>query len=193
MMVDARTQQRFDEMVEALRDVQELVSATAPPSDVIADLTRQLQGVADSLRAHVAPEDSWFAGTLFDVPGRGQGLVPVLHIDEHTPRARSGRVTFGRFYFGSRSAIHAGAIPLAFSELLGWLSTEAAGTSVRTAFLHVDYRSPTPVGQELRIAGWVHRDEGRKWYLRGELHAGDRLCAQAEALYIASPAAAQGA
>jgi hypothetical protein len=154
---------------------------------VVADATRRLRRIADELREHAVGEDQQIAGQLFEIPGRGQTLGPVLHIDERTDQRTRGRVTFGRFYLGNHGAVHAGAIPLAFSELLYPLSVAGGRPRTRTAYVHVDYRSVTPVGEELQIEGWVEREEGRKRLLRGTLHAGDRLCAEVEALYLAVP------
>ena len=53
-----------------------------------------------------------------------------------------------------------------------------------TGRLTVSYRSPTPLATELRFVGWLERVEGRKIFTRGELWAGDRLCAEAEGLFI---------
>jgi acyl-CoA thioesterase FadM len=53
-----------------------------------------------------------------------------------------------------------------------------------TGRLTIHYRSPTPLRTELRFAGWVDRIEGRKTFALGTLHAGDRLCAEAEGLFI---------
>lgn len=174
----------FDALVAELRRVQELVASIAPPAGVIDETRRDLARIADGLLEHVVAEDRQLSGTRFDRPGRAQAMVPVLDIDERADRAEAGRVAFGRFYFGSRGAVHAGAIPLAFAELLGWLATRASGSPTRTALLHVDFVGLTPVGEDLRIAGQVDREEGRKWFLSGTLHAGDRLCARAEGLYL---------
>ena len=53
-----------------------------------------------------------------------------------------------------------------------------------TGRLTVNYRSPTPLETELRFVGWLERVEGRKIFTSGELWAGDRLCAEAEGLFI---------
>ena len=42
-----------------------------------------------------------------------------------------------------------------------------------------------PIDTELRVAAFFDREEGRKHFLRGTLHAGDRLCAEATALFVA--------
>ncbi|MFC5745616.1 hypothetical protein [Actinomadura rugatobispora] len=42
----------------------------------------------------------------------------------------------------------------------------------------------TPLGEPLTVEATVARVEGRKWHLRGTLHHGDRLCAEATALFL---------
>ena len=53
-----------------------------------------------------------------------------------------------------------------------------------TGRLSVSYRSPTPLHTELQFVGWLESVDGRKILTKGELHAGDRLCAEAEGLFI---------
>jgi acyl-CoA thioesterase FadM len=48
----------------------------------------------------------------------------------------------------------------------------------------VHYRSPTPLNEELRLAARLVRVEGRKILCTATLHAGDRLCAEAEGLFV---------
>jgi hypothetical protein len=182
---DRGTDGDFAFLIDAVRSLQEAVSAAAPPTGAIVDATQRLSDVARTLRAHRAREGQQFAGQLFAVSGRGQALAPVLHVEESADDWQRACVRFGRFYLGFDGAAHAGAIPLAFSEFLGWLSMSGGRSRTRTAYLHVDYRSPTPIDTDLRISGWFEREEGRKRFLRGTLHAGERLCAEAEALYVA--------
>jgi len=182
----------FAVLVAELRRLQDVVSGSAPPAEVIGDTTRRVAELARMLDEYVVGEQDQLAGKRFEVPGRAQALAPVLHIEERDARSQRARVTFGRFYLGGGAAVHAGAIPLAFSELLGWLSMSAGRSPTRTAYLHVDYRSITPIDEALEMSGWFEREEGRKRFLRGTLRAGDRLCAEAHGLYIALEPAVAG-
>ena len=168
-----------------MRGLQDIVTGAAPSAELIADATRRLSALGRELQPYVVDEEEQIAGSLFDVPGRGQALAPTLHIDGRSECSQRGRVTFGRFYLGGGGGVHAGAIPLAFSELLFWLAVSGGRSPVRTAYLNVDFRSVTPVEEELQIKAWFDREEGRKRFLCGTLHAGDRLCAEAKALYVA--------
>jgi acyl-CoA thioesterase FadM len=54
-----------------------------------------------------------------------------------------------------------------------------------TAYLHVDYRSITPIGPELHVHAWIDRIEGRKRFLSATLKHGDVRCAEASGLFVA--------
>src|SRR3954471_15449766 len=107
-------------------------------------------------------------------------MSPPLHIDERDDRSHRGRLTFSRFYLGNDGAVHAGAIPLAFTEALFPLASSGVTAPTRTAYLKVDYVSVTPIEEALRVAAWLEHEEGRKRIVRGTMHAGDRLCSRAE-------------
>ncbi|MGH9261515.1 MAG: hypothetical protein ACRD08_16750, partial [Acidimicrobiales bacterium] len=51
--------------------------------------------------------------------------------------------------------------------------------------LTINYRNPTPLHTELLFASRVVEVSGRKTFTHGTLHAGDRLCAEGEGLFIA--------
>jgi predicted thioesterase len=53
-----------------------------------------------------------------------------------------------------------------------------------TGTLTVRYRSPTPLHTELHFMGELLKVEGRKIYTEGRVFAGDRLCAEAEAVFV---------
>ena len=94
------------------------------------------------------------------------------------------RATFGPAYEGPPGCVHGGYVAAIFDELLG-ATQSLSGTQGMTAHLEVDYRSPTPLGQELVLRGWLDGTEDRKIWARATLHAGDRLCAEAMALFLA--------
>src|SRR5690606_17353993 len=91
---------------------------------------------------------------------------------------------FGDAYEGPPGCVHGGYVAAAFDEVLG-SAQSLGGRPGMTGRLTVHYRSPTPLRTELRFAGWVDRVEGRKTFTLGTLYAGDRLCAEAEGLFIA--------
>jgi acyl-coenzyme A thioesterase PaaI-like protein len=174
----------FSAMIEALRALQDQVTGSAPPDSVLAEATRQLTELTRQLAAYPVDEHGQIAGHLADVPGRGQALTPPMHVEEVAPGKIRARVTFGRYYLGGNGAVHGGAIPLVFDELMGRLAS-TGGTPARTAFLHINYRNITPIESPLTVEVHLAAQDGRKRHMRGELRGGATLCADAEALFVA--------
>jgi acyl-coenzyme A thioesterase PaaI-like protein len=174
----------FAAMIEALRTLQDRMTAADPPDEVADEVARQLTQLADRLGAYAVPERQQLAGHIAELPGRGQAMAPVIHIEEHSEFSARGHVTFGRFYLGGNGAVHGGAIPLAFDELMGRLANTGRSPS-RTAFLRVDYRHIAPVETRLSIEARFDSESGRKRFLSGRIRDGDTVCADAEGLFVA--------
>jgi acyl-coenzyme A thioesterase PaaI-like protein len=170
-------------LVESLRALQDDAAAAAPPAEVSAEAATLLRTASALLRPWALPVAEQPAGRMSDVPGRGQTLGPVTSIEERTATYMRGRVRFTRFYVGV-GAVHGGALPLLFDEILGLVASSADGPLLRTAYLHVNYRSLTPVDTDLVFESRVVRRTGRKHFMTGTLSDGDRLCADAEALFV---------
>jgi acyl-CoA thioesterase FadM len=64
------------------------------------------------------------------------------------------------------------------------MAQSLGGQPGMTGTLTVRYVRPTPLRTELHMVGWVERVEGRKIFCRGTIHAGETLCAEAEAVFI---------
>lgn len=114
--------------------------------------------------------------------GLANPLSPPL-VFEFDPERIVGRVTFGSAYEGPPGCVHGGYVAAAFDELLG-AAQSLSGTQGMTARLVVNYRSPTPLHTELHLEAKMVRREGRKLFCEGQLWAGERLCAEAEGLFI---------
>jgi acyl-coenzyme A thioesterase PaaI-like protein len=182
--------QRADEpasflaMIRALRTLQDRMTAASPPEEVASRIEGVLTALADALGEYAVDEAEQVTGRLAGVPGRGQAMAPVIEIEEHTSDRAIGYVTFGRFYLGGNGAVHGGAVPLAFDELMSRLANTGR-VPCRTAYLHVNYRSVTPIETRLRIEAHVESEEGRKRTLSGSIRNGEALCADAEGLFVA--------
>ncbi|MFA5774188.1 MAG: PaaI family thioesterase [Ilumatobacteraceae bacterium] len=94
-----------------------------------------------------------------------------------------GRVIFGTAYEGPPGCVHGGFIAAAFDEVLG-VAQSLSGNPGMTVNLSVDYRSPTPLNQQLLFRGRITKIDGRKISTIGTLHYGDTLCAEASGLFI---------
>jgi acyl-coenzyme A thioesterase PaaI-like protein len=178
-------------MVDQLRELLDRVAAAAPTTELVADTTKAVAELNARLAEAEVDEPDQLSGRLPSAPGRGQLAVPPLHVAEVDGSRMIGRVRFGRHFLGSNGVVHGGAVPLLFDDVLGRLALAEGRSRSRTAYLHVDYRSVAPIDTELTVAAWFDREEGRKRYIRGTLSDGDRLCAEASALFVALRPGAQ--
>jgi acyl-CoA thioesterase FadM len=70
-----------------------------------------------------------------------------------------------------------------FDEFAGTAPRLVGATAV-TARLTIDYRAPIPIGEPLQLRAWVHEQEGRKIFVRGDARRGEDLIAEVEGLFI---------
>lgn len=174
----------FGPYVEVVREFQDLVGSTNPPTDVLEDATRRVAELTDLLRPYRCREVDLIPGRRRDLPGRGHPFLPPTVYTEISNDHLVGRVRFTQYYLGGNGAVHGGALPLLFDEVLGHLSNFGKRPVARTAFLHVNYRSITPVDEDLVIEARIEHEEGRKRFLTGRLLHGDTLCSDAEGLFL---------
>jgi acyl-coenzyme A thioesterase PaaI-like protein len=174
----------YGDMIATLRDFLDNVAAAAPDAATTVALAHDLTNWAERLARSAVPERRQIFARRLDLPGRGQTMspnfIPVRGDREHV----EGTVTFGRYFLGGGGAVHGGAIPLLFDEVLGRLASSGDRAPARTAYLHTDFRSITPVGVKLGVRAWFVSEQGRKRILRAQLTHGDTLCAEAEGLFI---------
>ncbi|ETB18178.1 PaaI family thioesterase [Mycobacterium avium subsp. hominissuis] len=174
----------YGDMICALRNFLDDVAAAAPDAAALVTLTDDLNRWAERLAESAVPERRQIFARRLDLPGRGQTMSPCFTPIAGDRETVTGTVTFGRYFLGGGGAVHGGAIPLLFDEVLGRLASSGGRAPARTAYLHTDFRSITPVGAELAVRAWFVSEQGRKRILRAELTHGDTLCAEAEGLFI---------
>ncbi|BCZ21889.1 hypothetical protein MTY59_17440 [Mycobacterium senriense] len=174
----------YGDMIAALRDFLDDVAAAAPDAATTLALTNDLSSWAERLAQSAVPERRQIFARRLDLPGRGQTMSPNFIPTAGDHEKVEGSVTFGRYFLGGGGAVHGGAIPLLFDEVLGRLASSGGRAPARTAYLHTDFRSITPVGVELAVRAWFVGEQGRKRTLRAQLTHGDTLCAEAEGLFI---------
>lgn len=180
----ARAPEGWLEVVTELRELQEAVAATVPPAQVVAEAVGLLRDARRLLAAHEVPDEELVYGRMLDLASRGQTFSPPLWITRNDGQRFEATTRFGRFHEGMGGAVHGGAIAVVFDEALGYLADAGDRPPSRTVSLTVDYRSLTPMGTDLTIRGALEQVEGRKVHLRGTMHDGDRLCAEATALFV---------
>ncbi len=95
-------------------------------------------------------------------------------------------VTFSEFFLGTIGYVHGGSISLLLDDFLARLANSAERVCM-TAYLHVEYRSPTPIGVPLTITAALDRVDGRKRFVKGSLLDGGTVVAEANALFLEIP------
>ncbi|GAB2862903.1 PaaI family thioesterase [Actinocorallia aurea] len=174
----------FAPMLDAMRVFHHRLAGAVVPDELAAEMRGIFERLGARLLEHQVPEEEQIAGRI-DIPGRGQLLVPNYALDVVEPGFLAGRLTYGRHFLGRNGAVYGGAIPLLFDSVLGRLANGPGKPASRTAYLHVDYRSITPIETELRFTAEITREEGRKRFIRGVLTHGETLCAEVDALFLA--------
>jgi acyl-coenzyme A thioesterase PaaI-like protein len=181
---------------KALRRIIDRLHGSPAPAEELAAVAAELERLAGRLDAF--PNRSLYEGfgestlagpepfAFFDhspMLGRANPLAPPIELwaDGDVLRATAH---FGSAYEGPPGCVHGGFVAAAFDEVLG-SAQSLGGRPGMTARLCIDYRSPTPLHTDLTFAARVTAMEGRKTFTRGTLHAGDRLCAEAEGLFVA--------
>ncbi|MBF6210302.1 PaaI family thioesterase [Nocardia puris] len=174
----------YGELVEQTRALMDRVRLSSPSDDLALEAITLLKELNAKLDGAVVDEWSAPTWTRADLPARGNITLPPYVVDEAGRDGVTARVTFRTFHLGGNRAAHGGHIGVAFDDLLGMAAALHAGAVTRTASLTVDYRSITPLDTPLRLHAFAERIEGRKVYVRATLHDGDRLCAEANGLFI---------
>jgi acyl-coenzyme A thioesterase PaaI-like protein len=180
-------------LADAIRRATETLVSVDLPIDEVVRAADDLEAVVERFEALPAAEPEG-AGEIATAPhaaffdrspilGRANPIAPPL-VMESTEERIVATANFGWAYEGPPGCVHGGWIAASFDEVLG-AAQSLSGTGGMTAFLHVDYRSPTPLHSEVRFEGYLDRREGRKVFTNGRLLHGDVLCAEAEALFIA--------
>jgi acyl-coenzyme A thioesterase PaaI-like protein len=92
---------------------------------------------------------------------------------------------FTRSHLGGNHAVHGGMIPLFYDWLFGLVVFSAEIRPTRTAYLHVDYRSITPIDEPLTAHGQVTEIDGRKVFVSATMTAADgKLLSEATGLMV---------
>ena len=184
-------------LVDALRLVTDQVVRTAASPEVLARAAAAVEEAAAALEP-VTP--AWAPAVparpfedlqpheyfpFSPMIGFYNPLAPPvdLEVDGHEVR---GRATLGSAYEGPPGCVHGGIVAALFDELLG-VANITSGVGAMTGTLTIRYRSPTPLHTPLDFAARVDRIDGRKVFTSGTIRAGERLCAEAEGIFIQVP------
>jgi len=176
------------------RVIDRLVTSDAPEQE-LERAAERLERYADHLETlpqgrpysgFAEAANAGSVGAFFDaspIIGLANPLAPPLRLASREGVIR-GDVHFGAAYEGPPGCVHGGWIAAVFDEFLGFVMA-ATGNPGMTGTLEVIYRSPTPLDTDLRFEAGEWRREGRKTIATGRLYANERLCAEAEGIFIA--------
>jgi acyl-coenzyme A thioesterase PaaI-like protein len=182
------------DLVDALRRVTDLVVRPGAPPDRLREAASAVEAAAATLRPYTEP---WRASVpahpdttiqpheffpFSPMIGLYSPLAPPLRCEIHDGTV-TGRAALGAAYEGPPGCVHGGIIAGLFDEILG-VANIAAGVGAMTGTLTVVYRSPTPLYTELTLEAHTVNIDGRKVRTVGTLSADDRLCAEADGIFI---------
>ena len=181
-------------LAAAIRRINNLMVDTAAPEPDLIRAAEAAEQFATRLERFPSGRLPWGFGessnsgnvkAMFDqspLLGLANPVAPPLYLRVVDGVVR-GTVTFGGAYEGPPGHVHGGFVAAAFDEALG-MAQSLTGNPGMTGTLTVRYRQPTPLHRELTFLAQVDRVEGRKIFTTATLHAGDRLCAEAEGIFV---------
>ncbi|MEB4210570.1 PaaI family thioesterase [Mycobacterium sp. 94-17] len=171
--------------VAALRRLQDLTVSTKPDPSAWAAATAHLENACAVLDDHQVPETEAVAGRVLSLPGLAHPLMPPWQMTESGPDGVRMAGHFSTAHIGGNGAVHGGMIPLFYDWLFGMVVTTAKIRPTRTAYLHVDFRSITPIDQPLTAHGRIIDVDGRKVFIDATMTAADEtLLSEANGLMV---------
>lgn len=176
---------RYGELVEQVRTLMDKMRYASPTPELAAEMIDELKEFNAKLDTMLVDEWTSPCGTRVDLPSRGNITLPPYEVIEGGEDGVTATVVFRRFHLGGNGVAHGGHVAIAFDDLGGMAAALNVHGICRTAYLTVNYRSLTPLQTSLTMKTWVDKRDGRKMFVKGTLHDGDRLCADIDALFIA--------
>ena len=176
---------RYDELVEQVRTLMDKMRYACPTPELAAEMIDEFKEFNAKLDTMLVDEWTSPCGTRIDLPARGNITLPPYEVVDGGEHGVTATIEFRPFHLGGNGVAHGGHVAVAFDDLGGMAAALNVHGICRTAYLTVSYRSLTPLQTPLTIKTWVDKRDGRKMFVKGTLHEGDRLCADLDALFIA--------
>lgn len=191
--MDDETRRQSARLADELRRVINRLAVVRPSAEALRRAADAAAAYADSLEGLPGRSRAWEVSEAGLLPRDFVSFSPLS--GSHNPIAPpiamrvigggdsphiEGTVTFGPAYEGPPGHVHGGFVAAMFDELLGFAQMEPGFT----AYLHVDYRKPTPLNRQLTLAAGIDRTEGRKRWVKGTCHLDGVLLTEAEGLFI---------
>ncbi|HQQ63205.1 MAG TPA: PaaI family thioesterase [Pseudomonadales bacterium] len=191
------TEAQEAELVRLTQSLRQIIDCSVKLNAPLATL-QQLANDAEAMVAQMQPYSSVRPiashNKIFDpdnvnwsapyspVVGRCNPLSPPMQMVLRDGKA-IGEVTFGDAYEGPPNCVHGGMIALTWDHVLA-LSNMLLNARGPTAWLHVDYKKPTPLLTPLRFEAWIDRVEGKKIFAKGACYANGEIVTEASGLFI---------
>lgn len=176
---------RYDELIEQVRTFMDKMRYACPTPELADEIIDDLKVFNAKLDTMLVDEWHSPSGTRIDLPSRGNITLPPYEIVAGGEDGVTATVEFRPFHLGGNGVAHGGHVAIAFDDLGGMAAALNVHGICRTAYLTVSYRSLTPLQTPLTMKTWVEKVDGRKLFVKGTLHDGDRLCADLDSLFIA--------
>ena len=178
----------------ALRKIIDSSVKLNAPLTTLQQLADDAEKIATQMQAHSSvrplaahnklfkPEQVDWSAPYSPVVGRCNPLSAPMQMMLRDGKA-IGEVTFGDAYEGPPNCVHGGMVALAWDHVLA-LSNMLINARGPTAWLHVEYRKPTPLLTPLRFEAWIDRVEGKKIFTKGACYANGEIVTEATGLFI---------
>ena len=170
-------------VAETLRAVHQALVANRHDTAALESAADRAADVLAALQSPVSAADHGDYVNHSPIVGRANPVAPPVEMWLEGDRV-VGRAVLGDAYEGPPDHVHGGFVAAMLDEILGYVQS-LGGNPGMTGRLNVAYRAPTPLHRELRLEGRVERVDGRKTHTHATIHDGDRLCAEAEGLFVA--------
>src|SRR5579875_1071548 len=191
--MDDETRRESARLADELRRIINRLAVVRPSAEALRRAADAAAAYADSLEGLPGRSRAWEVSEAGLLPrdfvsfsplsGSHNPIAPPISMrvigDEDGTRIE-GTVTFGPAYEGPPGHVHGGFVAAMFDELLGFAQMSPGFT----AYLHVDYRKPTPLSRQLDLSAAIDRTEGRKRWVRGTCHLDGLLLSEAEGLFV---------
>jgi len=184
------------ELAGAVRKLMDCLAATDAPSDELLSIAAQVEASAQRfatqprmLEPPGVAEGSLVGGmeTFMDrspVKGLANPIAPPVDLmPDHDAQVVGATFTFGNAYEGAPGCAHGGFVAAVLDEALGMACIFSGGPAM-TGEITIRYVKPTPINVPLRVEARFDRQEGRKIYTSGTVHAGELLVAKSHGVFI---------
>jgi len=181
--------EELGQFVAAMHRLHDLTVSTRPDKALWAAAAEHVLNACALLDGHQVPETEAVAGRVLSLPGLGHPLLPPWTMTDAGADGVRMDGHFTQSHVGGNNAVHGGMIPLFYDWLFGMVVSSAEIQPTRTAYLHVDYRSITPIDEPLTSHGSITIIDGRKVFIAATMttfseRGGGRLLSEANGLMV---------